>query len=282
MSYTDPDAPPAQPEGQGGQGDGNPPYAEYLSRVPEEARAEVEQAFRQWDADVTRRFQESAEFRRQMEPYQQLGVDQLSPEDVEWALQFRQAAVENPEEVRNWYQQYAQAHALDQEQASAELPDEGGYSEFDPDVNLQHSLSAALAPMQAQLEAMNQWREAQEAAAAEAAAQEYIQGQLADLKERHGDEFNEAMVEKFIPQYIHTDPRNAVTRAFADWQELRGQIERDTLQSKLGQAAAARVGRYRGREPSGNQNAPAGATSRAATASPAEPKLIGTRTFQTT
>lgn len=238
MSYTDPDAPSAQPDGQGGQGDGNPPYAEYLSRVPEEARAEVEQAFRQWDADVTRRFQESAEFRRQWEPYQELGVNQLSPEDVEWALQFRQAAVENPESVQDWYQTYAQAHGLVQSEPAAPAPpadDGGGYLDYDPDANLQQSLTAALAPMQAQLEAMNQWREAQEAAAAEAAAQEYIQGQLAELKERHGDEFNEAIVEKFIPQYIHTDPRNAVTRAFADSQELRAQIERDTLQSKVGQ-----------------------------------------------
>src|ERR1035437_4782758 len=66
------------PEGQGDQSNSSP-YAEYLDRLPEEVRGDVEPVFRDWDAQTTRKFQDAAKYRKQWEPLEQTGVSQRDP-----------------------------------------------------------------------------------------------------------------------------------------------------------------------------------------------------------
>lgn len=239
-----------QPEdaGQGDGGTSDTPYAEYLDRIPEEVRGQVEPVFKDWDSNVTRRFQEAAEYRKQWEPYEQTGINQISPDEAQWLLQFREARDANPQAVKEWYEQYAEQNGLTQQEAK-QLQDQtqqqadqyGGWE--DPTAQqLKQQLEQQLGPIQQRLEAFAQWQEQQEFHVREEEANRYIRSQLDELKEKHPDEFNEEMVERLSAQYIESDPRNAVPRGFADWQKIRNQIQKDTLQSKVNQPAAAESG----------------------------------------
>jgi hypothetical protein len=241
VSFTDPSA-GVEPEGQGDEGAGNPAYAEYLTRIPEEARGAAEEAFRDWDARTTQRFQEAAELRKTWEPYQEAGVNRYDPAAVQWALSFMEASQANPQAVKDWYETYAKENGLQSAAPPAPtaeypVPDEfGGYQ----DQGLETALKSALEPIQTQLEGLTRFREQAEAQQAEADAKQFIDGQLAELRDKHPDSFKdtgpygaEQMVNRLLPHYIDTDPLNAVPRAFADYQAIVGQIEKNALQPKV-------------------------------------------------
>lgn len=221
---------PVQPdEGQGGESGGSP-FQEYLDRIPEEARDTAEEAFKAFDANTTRKFQEAAEYRKNWEPFEQLGVNQRSPEEVQWGLQFRDA-LDNPAAIKQWYEDYAKENNLtEQEQVYV-----------DPDVEtlVQQRLQEQLGPVSQQLADVLQWRETETQRQAEAQAQGFIESELSKLETEDG--FDREKVDMFIPRHMD-DPENAVRLAWQDYKTLRGQIEKDQLQAKLNQPLAAESG----------------------------------------
>lgn len=250
MSYTDPTDAVQPDEGQGDGGTGNPAYAEYLSRIPEEARGVAEEAFRDWDARTTQRFQEASEFRKSWEPYQETGVNRYDPEAVQWALSLMDVAQSDPEGFKRWYEEeYATEHGLQTAPPQQQTPEYQTLDEFGGYQDTQafkSELQSALAPIQNQLEGLTRFREQAEQQQAQAEAERYLQGQLSELKDKHPDAFKdtgpygaEQMVGRLQSQYIETDPLNAVPRAFADYQAIVGQIEKNALQPKLGSAPPA-------------------------------------------
>lgn len=232
---TDPVEPVQPAPGQGEPASGTP-YDEYLSRIPEAVRSDVEPVFRDWDANTTRKFQEAATYRDSWKPFEDLGVQKRDPNEVQWAMQFVDA-LQNPKAIADWYATYAQENGITQQQQQ-----EPEY--VDPAVTqmLEQQLSTQLGPVARQLQELSEWRTAQETQAREAQAMSEIKSQMSELKARHPDEFNEQMVEKLIPNYIESDPKNAVSRAFADWQAIRSQVERDTLQGKVNTPPGAESG----------------------------------------
>jgi len=246
VSFTDP-VDDVQPQGQGeADTTTDAPYQEYLNRIPEEAREQAESAFREWDANQTRRFQDAAEFRQRWEPYQDTGIASLPPEEVQQLVQFR-GALSDPQAIQQWYQQYAAQAGLTEPQAPPQEPYDP-YQEQDPYGGgfdgIDQVLANRLGPIEQRLERFAQWQEQQDHAARVAEAENYVQGQLEELKQKHPEEFNEQAIEKLVVQYIETDPRNAVQRAFADWQGIRSEIERQTLQAKANTPPAAEGGGY--------------------------------------
>lgn len=253
MSFTDPsNADPVQPEGQGGEGTSNAPYAEYLDRIPQELRDQVEPVFRDWDGQVTRRFQESSEQRKAWEPYEQVGVNQHDPQAVQWALQFMEASQQNPQAIQQWYEAYAKENGLQaaqpetpQQPQDLTLDEYGGY-----DANaLKTLLEQQLSPIQQEIQAMAQYREQQEQAARDQEAQQFVSNQLDELKAKHPDDFKdssewgpEKMIDRFAARYIETDPYNAVPRAFADYQAFRNEIQKSSWQNAADRPAPAEGG----------------------------------------
>jgi len=249
LSFTDPTADPVQPDpGQGEPGTSDAPYAEYLNRIPEDARGQVEPIFKEWDANTTRRFQEHSEYRKTWEPYEQAGVQQHNPESVQWALQFLQAAETNPQAIQQWFDAYAQERGLTPAQAAEQVAqDPGTFGDpyGDQSQQLSELLKQQLSPLQQQLEQMTQWREQQETAVREQEAQRFIHGQMDELRSKHPSEFTkeaEGYVEAFLSKYIESDPRNAVPRAWADYQTLVNEISKQVLQPKADAPAAPESG----------------------------------------
>lgn len=235
-----------------GQGDAvisDAPYAEYLNRIPEELREQVEPVFKEWDGNTTRKFQEASEYRKQWEPYEKVGVSRTSPEAVDWALQFYRA-LENPQAIQQWYDAYAQENGLTPQQAAEQQsqqqpPGEQLFADYqDPSITqaLERQLQQHLSPIQQQLEKFSSWQQQQETQAREQAAMNVIEGQLGDLEKKHGDQFNREWVDKFVANYIESDPHNAVHRAWDDYQNMVNQISKSALQSKVDAPAPAESG----------------------------------------
>lgn len=221
-------------QGQGAAG-GDSPYGEYLNRIPEDARSEAEAAFKQWDADTTKKFQDAAEYKRSWEPFEQMGVQKRDPNEVEWAMQFVDA-LQNPTTIKEWYDTYAQQHGL---AAQNDQADDQEYLDPSMQSALEKMLQSHVGPVASQLAEITQWREAQEQQAREAEAMSNLRSQLDELKSQHGADFNEPMVEKLLPQYIESDPQHAVQRAWEDWQAIRNQIEQQAISGKANQPAGA-------------------------------------------
>lgn len=241
------DAEVVQPDEGQGDGSADAPYREYLDRIPEEVRGQVEPVFKDWDANTTKRFQDAAEYRRQWEPYEQSGVRNLTPEQAQWATQFMDAYDNNPQAVVEWAQQYAQERGLTlaeaaQEAAQAPEPSFDDYSVGLDAQALEKALDSRLSPVMQRLEAFTAWQEQQEQAQRVQEANQFIRQQLDELKTKHGDEFDEDAVERFIPQYIETDPRNAVPNAWRDYQNLKAQLEKGFVSQKIDQPPAAEFG----------------------------------------
>jgi hypothetical protein len=230
---------------QGGEATGSPPYQSYLDRIPEEVRDDVESVFKDWDADYTRKSQEHAEYRKSWEPYEQAGINQLSPEQAQYGAQLVQA-LDDPQAMQQWWNAYAEQAGLtpqeaaqqQSEQAAPTLDEFMGTSDTQ---QLQELLKQELSPLQQQIQQMTEWRDQQEYSTRLAEAERYVNGQIETLKAKHPDEFNQDAIEKLVVNYMN-DPEHAVERAFADWQTIRAQIERDTLQGKANQPAPAESG----------------------------------------
>lgn len=252
MSVTDPsitDA--AQPDaGQGDGGSGAAPYAEWLDRIPEEVRGDVEPVFKDWDASVTRRFQEAAEYRKGWEPYDQLGIRNQSPDSLKQLIEFQQAVEQNPAGVWEWAQNYARENGLLTEPATQDQPSED-FSFLDPQQQYEKLVSDKLAPFQQQLERLTQQWEQQQQEAYQERLNQALEQEIAAVKEQHGKDLPPSVLEKF-DSYLNrlgleyaepgANPRDVVAKAWADFQWLGNQFETAALQKKVDQPAPAEAG----------------------------------------
>ena len=253
---TDPITDPVQPDdGQGGGGQGgDPPYADYLNSIPEELRPQVEPAFQKWDGDVTRRFQDAAEYRKAWEPYEQFRDQLGDPEHVQELLQLRDVLVSNPQQAQQWWESYAQANGLTVEQAQQQAEQTPASEDFflSEEDRLARLLDERLGPLQEKLSEYDSRWEQQEFEARRAEWNQVFEGQLDDLRTRHPDDFAikdekggslaEDYIARFAQNYIDSDPHHAVERGFQDWQQLRGQLERTVLSDKGGAPPPAESG----------------------------------------
>ena len=195
MSFTGEEgADPVQPEGQGevGESAGAQPYAEYLDRIPEQYRGDVEPVLKDWNSSVNKRFQDHAEFRKQWEPLQDTGIHQLPVEDVSWLVQFRQA-LEDPEVMQQWWDGYAQQNGLTRaqqhslEDQGVSLDDFNGYQDPQVQQMLEKMLEERLGPVSQQLEQFSSRFQQQEQQAAQAEALTIIEGQVKALEKEHNN-----------------------------------------------------------------------------------------------
>jgi hypothetical protein len=228
----DPMAQGVQPDAGQGAAPGDAPYAEYLNRIPEEHRGIVEPLFREWDGNVTKRFQEHSEYRRQWEPYEQMGVNQYDPEGLAGLIEFAKLANDPTRagDYRSWLEEQAQQHGL-----LAQQPDAGLDMELlDPAV--QQLIEQRTSPLQQQLEQMTQWRQQVEQQQQQQMIQSQLNQEFEALQQEHG-ELPRDLIESFAGRYTGRDPR-PIQRAFEDFQRFRGDIEQRVLAGKLNQPNA--------------------------------------------
>ena len=235
----DPTAAPAaptegvQPGGAPGADAGQGASGLYdLDSAPEHLRPYIEAELKKIEGNVTPKFQEHAEFRKQWEPYQELGLHDVPPEELQQLLRLREISNDD-EAFRRWWDAigkemgYVDGDGLDEE-LGIEDEDEG------PDLEevIGRLLDERLGPIQERFSA-------QDEESAVAGELESIESELAALKEQHG-EFDEDKVCQLALAYA--DDPDGIQKAFADYQQLVGGAQRNLVEDKLTNQPGVPVG----------------------------------------
>lgn len=244
MSYTEPQADEGQPTGQADGGEtGGQPYADYLNRVPEEVRGDIEPVFADWNRNVNSQFEQHASYRKQWEPYESTGIRDQTPEQIQWALQVANAAQNDPASLRAWLDEN---HPAPADPAPAQPQQEfGTYDQYDPNAQFKQMLE----PIQQQMQQMNdRWQEFQNQTALERLSAT-LEAEIAAAKQSEAARALPADVLKNFEGYMETfgmqhasagsDPKQVVAKAFADLQALGNQFGTAALQQKVDQPAPA-------------------------------------------
>jgi hypothetical protein len=214
------------PEPQGQQPGESGLYPD-LSAVPEDTRGIVTDLLKQMEGNVTRKFQEAAEFRKQWEPFQELGVHEVDPDDLRELLAFRDIA-NDPDQFKSWYEAVGKEMGLGSpaEVPPAEQPTLNGLEE-----TLGKLLDQRLGPIENAYKAQEEQSRLQ-------AAETFVQTKLGELETEHG-EFDKDAVCQLALAY---DGQDAIDRGFADYQRLVGQVEKSVFEKKLNQPDAPNSG----------------------------------------
>lgn len=231
-------------EGQEGY-QGSDLYRSVLEKIPEDLRPQVEGTLKEWDRGVTKRFQEAAELRKQLEQFQELGVTDMDREDLEAAVGLVKLAAEDPDAFDEWLLSVAvergliDPDALVDQQQLVEPDTENGVAGDGVDIEerVQQLLEEKLSPFQEYLAQQEYERSVAE-------AERLIDEKLAELRERHGDFDEEAILviaNGILAQNPQAGPQ-AIEDAFNMFSKLSAQGQQKLLEQSQNQPAPAERG----------------------------------------
>ena len=224
-----------QPEGSGpeeggaGQGERAEEAGLYdLSSVPDDIRPHLEPHLKAIDANVTRKFQEYSDQLKGWEPYEELGLRDLDPEQIGGLLEFAQMA-QDEEAFAEWWKETGEQLGLYEDEDDDDLyEDEDDILDLDRD-SLQKLVAKAvtenLSPIYEQMQRSEQER-------AEAATHGEIVEKLDGLREEHGEDIDTDAILQLAFAYVDDDPDNAIDRGFEDYQRLVGAGESRLFEGK--------------------------------------------------
>lgn len=237
MSYTEPSADGVQPEqGQGdGGATGDQPYGDLLSRVPEEVRGSVEPLFAEWNSRVNSRFEDAASYRKQWEPYESIGLSDMQPDQVQWALQVANAAQNDPQALRTWLDDN---HPQPAPQQQPEPQQDVTFDQYDPNAQFKQMLD----PVLQRLEAMDQRWQQQQQQEYERTIDNTLNSEIAKLSQEHGASLPQGVemsdvIERFGNRYATpgADPAQVVQKAWQDYTTWSNALSTAALQQKVDQ-----------------------------------------------
>lgn len=218
-------------QGGGGSDSG---YAQYLDSVAPDIREQVEPLFKEFDGNVTKKFQEHAEYRKGWAPYEELGLNNVPPEQLQQLLQFAEMA-NNEEQFNEWLTGVATERGL--LGGTDDVVDLG--LDFGEDAvskleeRLSEKLSEQLGPIQERFAQQDQQ------GLVDTATTE-IDEAFTELLKDHSDLPDNARdgIESLAYRYTEEPGLSAkeiVEKGFADYQQLLGQGEKNLFASKSNQ-----------------------------------------------
>lgn len=218
----------------------NPLHEDFINSAPEELREAAAELAPVWDQYVQSKFTEAADFRKQYEPFSELPMDQVTPEDIQDYLAFKQIQ-EDPVQLKAWHEQWDAT--IRAEHPELFFDDE----EFEPGSG-DPRLLAELAQVKQQLSEVVDWRQsqAQQETADQAAA--FVNGKIDDIKKDWPDLSTEdidsicVLATKYVPGDGTKPPDDFMEQGFKDFQRIVGQTERTLFTKKENQPTPAMHG----------------------------------------
>lgn len=195
-----------------------------LSSVPDEQRPHIEPILQDVQRNVNSKFEQAADYRKQWEPYEELGVNNIDPALMEELVAIAQIA-EDEDQLREWWS------SLGNERGWYEESDDEDLDFEDEDISaeelqaFQEVIEKAIESKTAPLFEKEREREQQQLLAE---ADQAISTQLDELKEKYG-EFDEQAVCKLALAY---DGDDAISKGFEDYQNLIKNAENGVFKSK--------------------------------------------------
>lgn len=216
-------------EGQGADGTDSGLYD--LDSVDPEIRDQLTPHLKAIEGNVTKKFQEAAEERKQWQPYEELGLKDMNPEAVKQLLDFAQLA-QNPEQFAQWWKTAGEEMDLF-EKDELDLEDLEDLDKEKIQELVEKQVSEKLNPIQEKIQTQEQERLAQKAEAEIASKLEGIRKDNPDLPEGAED-----MIVRLAYSYADEEA-DAVAKGFEDYQSLIGQGEKSLFEKKAQQPTPA-------------------------------------------
>lgn len=232
----DPSQPQAgAPDPQSQGGGGNELHQQFIQSVPENLREYAQQLVPHWDKHVQGKFTEAANYRKQWEPYESLGLTNHQPQDLEQALALH-AAINDPQQLPELYEQlgqYIEQNGL--------MPDPdplglGGQPEYQD-----NPLYQTVTQMQQQMQQMGQFLQGFQEQQRMAQAEALVNSQLEQIKAANPG-LTDADTDAICTFALKYDGQDALQRGFADYQSLMGRAEQGIFAKKDGAPAPANSG----------------------------------------
>lgn len=231
---------PAAPEGQG-QADSISSGLYNLDSVPEGIRDQVAPLLKEFDGNVTRKFQQHAE---QWKPYDELGIRDIDPEEMAHLVSFHQIASDE-DAFKDWVKTaYDELHG---EGAAAANPEAAAAAAGEQSQYLtQEQFESKLEEREAQREQEREQQELHDSIARE--ARETLDTVLKDVLPKDASAEDKQGVEDLVcfmaqkHQSADGSVGDALKAGFADYQKLIGGAKSDALDEKLGQPKPAETG----------------------------------------
>jgi hypothetical protein len=208
------------PEGtgpdQGSQGNGL--HESFISSAPEHLQDAARQLVPYWDPYVQRQFTDHADYRKNWEPYEQLGVNEIEPSELQELLDFREI-IQDEDQFREWYNNVGEL--LGDPQDTQDTADEYG---------LPPELLQSIQGMQQELAEMRQEREqqAQMQMLNQTAAE--VRQELDQLKQQNPN-LSEEDEDYICTLALKYDTPDALQKGFQDFQKLMGRAEKGVFQN---------------------------------------------------
>lgn len=167
------------------------PYADYLEPLPESVRPLVEPAFKEWDAEVTKKFQS---LHSEYEPYKPL-IDEYEADSLQQAVALVNFMQENPQE---FFKQMSAAFELQPEQGTANATVDPVNTD-DPD-----PYDERFGKLETMLEQLAQVIISEREQQTLTQQEQELENLVSGLKEKHG-EFDELTVLTWMSQGMDPD-----------------------------------------------------------------------------
>jgi hypothetical protein len=228
-----------------------------LNSVPEELRQYVDPIVKQIQGNVTQRFQEHADFRKQWEPFTEVdGLQDVPAERLQELLQFNQIA-SDPEQFDGWMVQYLQALGeaepdrleglFDKFDEAGLFGDEEGDPSGDPESDGGDMRSVLRELLEEELGPIKERLSSQDEEAGIEQAQQQIRAEIDQVKARHKESFGEELSDDQLKDmtklaHAYDGADDAIEKAYQDYLRITGQAQGDLVDEKLGQPQPAIAG----------------------------------------
>jgi DNA repair ATPase RecN len=203
-----------------GEAQGQGLHEQFVSNAPEHLRDAARELVPHWDQYVQRQFTDNADYRKQWEPFEQLGINQLDPGELQELLEFRDI-VSDEDKFREWHRDVGELLGGDENGA--------GEDEFDDPALSQ--MKQQMDQMQQFMQQMAQDREMQQQQQAFQQTAMQVRQELDGLKKDNPD-LTEEDEDYICTLALKYDSEDAIKRGFQDFQKLMGRAEQGVFKSK--------------------------------------------------
>lgn len=197
------------------QGQGNGLHEQFISSAPEHLRDAARELVPTWDQYVQKQFTDHAGYRSQWEPYEQLGVNEIEPNELQELLEFREI-LQDEDSFRQWYESIGQL--LGGEDGEGQDPEDGEQPQIPRE--LQQFMQDFYATQQQQQEQQMFQQTAMQ-----------VRSELDDLKKNNPD-LSEEDEDYICTLALKYDGNDAIQRGFQDFQKLLGRAESGVFNNK--------------------------------------------------